>query len=183
MFILHLPLRGNGSLTTPLNFFSSFDHVDRSDRAGLGSALHHTIAFLRNSQRTLDHIGLLDHNLPIPVLNRPGKIEILPFLSHLHLRLWASEFCLLELGILFINHEPPQEINSSTDYAHLLRIEQLKVLRDRNPRTLDVTFISNRVGSVPHERRTIPENVTDTAEELQAPRVADLEHGIDIASA
>lgn len=81
----------------------------------------------------LDHIGLLDDNLPIPVVNRPGKIEILPFLGHLHLGLWASELSLLELGVLFINHEPPQEIKSSTDDTHLLRIEEVESLEEALP--------------------------------------------------
>jgi len=170
----------------PLNFFSSFNHVDWSHRTGFGSTLNHAVALVRDGQRTLHDIGLFNGDLPIPVLHGPGEIEILPFLGYLHLSLWPGEFRLLKLSILLVDHESPKEIKPSADDAHLLWIEQLKVLRDGHPWTLYVARVEkSRVPYVirkAHKCRMISENVTDASKDLPTPRVPDLQKRIDIAS-
>ena len=104
-------LRGYSRLSTSLNFFG-FDHVDRTTAPA--DLLNHAIALFRDSH-TVSPIGLFDGNLPIPVLNGPGEIELLPFLRHLHLSLRPREFSLLKLGVLFVDHEASQEIKLSAD--------------------------------------------------------------------
>ncbi len=124
-------------------------------------------------------LGLLDGHLPIPILDGAGQIQILPFLRNFDLRLRLREFSLLKFSVLGIDHESPEEIKLSADDHHLLRIEQLQVLRDRHRRTLDITSWEARI--VAKERRMIAEDVPDTDEEIPTPGVPDLDKGVVIA--